>query len=151
MYSKNCSWLLLKAIISTAVCHTTVGCINTFLQCIPFIVLVCLLYVTWKLLQTSIKGFPMPGEGRVTMFIALTATKAVMLLAAIFMPIVHKNSFKRAPFKKNDNKPFIFRQLLFLLKYIFMGKNNKPYATHISPFFLPQQLFNDCCIWAIIH
>jgi hypothetical protein len=55
----------------------------------------------------------MPGEGRVTMFTALTATKAVMLLAAIFVPIVHKNSFKRSPFEKSGNKPFIFRQLLF--------------------------------------
>jgi hypothetical protein len=83
------------------------------------------LYKTWKLLQTAIKGFPMPWlKGRVTMSIALTATKTDTLLPAIFMPIVHKNSFKTRAALKNVINAFIFSQLFFLLEYIFYLTNS---------------------------
>jgi hypothetical protein len=39
---------------------------------------------------------------------------AAMQLPAIFVPIVHKTSFKSEAEKKTLNKSFIVRQLLFL-------------------------------------
>jgi hypothetical protein len=84
----------------------------------------CILFICLGATTDRYKGFPMPGwRGRVTMFMDFTATNAVMLLSAIFVPIVHKNSFKRPAFKKNINNPFKSRQLLFLLGiYILPGK-----------------------------
>jgi hypothetical protein len=41
------------------------------------------------------------------------------VLLAIFVPIVHKNSFKKPVAIKNVINAFIARQLLFLLEYLF--------------------------------
>lgn len=82
------------------------------------------------------------------MFTALTATKAVMLLTAIFMPIVHKNSFKRAITKKIMIKPFIDRQLFIFLEYIFiLVNNNKTNAIPIPPHIAGVKLFNK--LWEV--
>lgn len=78
------------------------------------------------------------------MFIASTATKAVMLLAAIFMPIVHKNSFKKAVAPKSINNTFIDRQLLFFKEYIFILTDN---IKAIFPHFVMAKLFNE--VWAL--
>jgi hypothetical protein len=52
------------------------------------------------------------GEGyRCSMH--LTAAMAVMLLQAIFVPIVHKTFIKSGVGSKTVNKTFIVRQLLF--------------------------------------
>jgi hypothetical protein len=59
------------------------------------------------------------------MFIGFTATTAVMQLSTIFVPIVHKESFKRLTLRKNINKPFTSRELLFLLEYhIYLWNRN---------------------------
>jgi hypothetical protein len=50
----------------------------------------------------------------------MTATMAVMLLAAIFMPIVHKTSLKRRSAGKKINNLLIVRELLILLRYTFI-------------------------------
>ena len=47
-------------------------------------------------------------------FMDLTVAMAAMQLSAIFVPIVHKTSFKSADGKKTLNKYLIVRQLIFL-------------------------------------
>jgi len=53
-------------------------------------------------------------KGRGSMLHATTAAMTVMLLQAIFVPIVHKTSLKSGDGRITLNKPFIFKQLLFL-------------------------------------
>jgi hypothetical protein len=47
------------------------------------------------------------------MLLAMTAAMTVMLLQAIFVPIVHKTSLKSGENGKILNKPFIIKRLLF--------------------------------------
>ena len=68
-----------------------------------------------------LSGFPGARFGRVLMFFELTATMTAMLLAAIIVPIVHKTSFKKAANQKFRTKPFIYKQLLFLIAAIHLG------------------------------
>jgi len=47
---------------------------------------------------------------------AMTAAMTVMLLQAIFVPIVHKTSFKSAASGENASKTLIIKQLLIYPK-----------------------------------
>jgi len=60
-------------------------------------------------IQDRLTAFQFLVEGRVAMFRLMTATMAVMLLAAIFVPIVHKTFLKRRTIEKKINNPFIVR------------------------------------------
>jgi hypothetical protein len=58
-----------------------------------------------------------------------------MQVPAIFVPIVHKTFLKSAPVKKNTINPFIFNQLLILLKiYIYLANIHKTGNSRDSPF-----------------
>jgi hypothetical protein len=58
----------------------------------------------------------------VPMLRATTAAMTVMLLQAIFVPIVHKTSLKSAAGEKTLSKIFIVKQLLIYTRYDFTDK-----------------------------
>lgn len=152
LYSKIRSWFFIKTTISTAAYYTTVGCINTFLQCIPFIMRVCLLFICLGATTDRYKGFPMPRlEGRVTMFMDFTATKQSCCYLPFLCLLFTKIPLKGRLLKKTSIIPLNLGSYYFCWEYIFYlgNRNINEFNPELSHFkgktFCPQtpQLFNE--------